>query len=79
MILPTKRLSPDRALLFIGGEIATLLDEPKTVSRVWEELRRKHAYLLKPVPYDWFILALDLLYALGAVELNRGKIRKARA
>lgn len=78
MILPTKRLNPDRALLGVGAEVLTFLDEPKTVSRLWEEIRqaraqRKHA----AVAYDWFVLALDLLYLLNAIDMERGKIRKA--
>ena len=30
MILPTKRLSQDRSLLYVGAEILRLADEPKT-------------------------------------------------
>lgn len=39
MILPTKRLSQDRSLLYVGGEILRLVNEPKTVSRLWQELQ----------------------------------------
>jgi hypothetical protein len=38
MILPTKRLGIERAMLTVGAEILELLTEPKTVSRLWEEL-----------------------------------------
>jgi hypothetical protein len=31
------------------------------------------------IPLDWFILALDLLYLPGAVELERGRIRRVAA
>lgn len=31
------------------------------------------------IPFDWFIFALDLLYLLGAVELERGRIRRVAA
>lgn len=49
-----------------------------TVSRLWDELRRRRANPLEraPVSYEWFVLALDLLYMVGAVELERGLIRK---
>lgn len=78
MILPTKSLSSDRALLKIGGDILRLLTMPKTVSRLWEELKREDSNAKKPnYPYDWFILALDLLYSLRAIELREGKIRRA--
>ncbi|HKI38442.1 MAG TPA: ABC-three component system middle component 6 [Gemmataceae bacterium] len=79
MILPTKRLGQDRALLAVGGEILGLLDEPKTVSRVWEELKRGRESCpdVAPITFDWFVLALDLLHAMRAVEWERGRLRKA--
>jgi hypothetical protein len=78
MILPTKRLGIDRALLAVGGEIIRLLDEPKTVSRIWEELKRSRKAQSKrhSLSYDWFILALDLLYVIGAVQLYGGRIER---
>lgn len=79
MILPTKRLNPDRALLYVGAEILELLDEAKTVSRLWEDLKRDRAAKAETatLTYDWFVLALDLLYALQAIEMDRGRIRKS--
>jgi hypothetical protein len=77
MILPTKHLSEDRALLAVGAEILRLLNEPKTVSRVWDELKRKGPpSATSSVTYDWFVLALDLLYAINAIDLERGRLRK---
>jgi hypothetical protein len=80
MILPTKRLSIDRALLNVGGEIVRLLDEPKTVSRTWEEFNRSRKAQGKrhSISYDWFVLALDLLYAIGAVKLEAGRLESLR-
>jgi len=78
MILPSKHLGEDRALLHVGAEILALLDEPKTVSRLWAELKgvRTGRSETSSLTYDWFVLALDLLYALEAVELNQGRIEK---
>ena len=72
MILPTKRLSEDRALLTIGADILRILEEPKTVSRTWTELNRVRAKRVNstPVTFDWFILALDLLYTLNAISFD---------
>ena len=39
MILPTKRITAERALLGIGAEVLRLLEEPKTVSRLWNEYK----------------------------------------
>lgn len=78
MILPTKHIRPDRALLTVGGNLLGCLREPMTVSRLWDETRSRRGKRAEsaPINYDWFILALDLLYMIGAVEFERGLIRK---
>ncbi len=77
MILPTKGVDADRALLTIGRDVLVSLDRPKTVSRLWSELRGRRGAL---VTFDWFVLALDLLYALGLIDTADGLIsRSARA
>jgi len=78
MILPTKHLRPDRALLAVGGDLLVSLREPMTVSRLWDDVRFKRGDPGEPAPinYDWFILALDLLFMLGAVELDHGLLRR---
>jgi hypothetical protein len=77
MILPTKHLSENRALLSLGGEVLRILDEPKTVSRVWDEFRkRSRHHETSLVTYDWFVLALDLLYTLNAIDLEKGRLKK---
>ncbi|MCQ3814878.1 MAG: hypothetical protein KTU85_10760 [Acidimicrobiia bacterium] len=71
MIMPTKGVPPQRALLTVGGEIVEILDENKTVSGAWAELRRRReARADAEIAFDWFVLALDLVFALGAVELG---------
>jgi len=78
MILPTKRLTNERSLIGIGVEVLVLLDQPKTVSRLWDEFKSR--MLIKtsvsPVKYDWFVLALDVLYMLGAVRLEKGVLQR---
>ncbi|MEP6987776.1 MAG: ABC-three component system middle component 6, partial [Chloroflexota bacterium] len=78
MILPNKHLSGEQTLIWISGEILSLLKEPKTVSRLWEELRqlRYAKFGTHSITYNWFVLALDLLFLLGAIKLFRGRIRK---
>lgn len=80
MILPTKHLSQDRALLGVGAEILQILTEPKTVSRLWDELKRNRgAFDSCSLTYDWFVLALDFLFLLNAIELEKGIIRKGQS
>jgi hypothetical protein len=78
MILPSKHLRSDRTLLTVGGELLSCLREPVTVSRLWDELRSRWGGEAEsaPINYDWFVLALDLLFVVGAVEFERGLIRK---
>jgi len=78
MILPTKHLSERRSLLWLGGRVLGVVDEPKTVSRIWDELRSAdETEARRDAPtFDWFVLALDLLFALGAIGLTDGRIWK---
>lgn len=78
MILPTKHIRPERALLTIGAEVLGCLHEPMTVSRIWDELRKRRGETSEPsaITYDWFILALDLLFIVKAVDFDSGVLRK---
>lgn len=78
MILPTKYLPHDRALLSVGAEILAQLSEPRSVSELWECVRedRLKSTVGSPLSYDWFLLALNLLYAICAIELCDGVIRR---
>jgi len=81
MILPSKHLSQNRALLTVGARILQYLHQPKTVSALWEELPHRgkgKPYSTPVLSYDGFILALDLLYLIGAIEMEEGLVaRKA--
>jgi hypothetical protein len=75
MILPTKGIAPDRALITLGAQVLQTLPEPKTVSRVWDELRNINETRVQ-VTFDWFVLALDFLFLIGAVSLTRGRLER---
>lgn len=75
MILPTKHMPLDRALLTVGSQILKQLDRQKTVSALWEKTILEYSDEQKGnlgISYDWFILALDLLYAIEAIEIKDG-------
>lgn len=78
MILPTKGVSPSRALISLGADILRILTESKTVSRLWQDFRKESSANID-VSFDWFVLSLDLLYLLGVVEFDRGRVRRAPA
>ena len=73
MITPTKGIAPDRCLLAVGAQVLLQLDEPRTVSQAWARLKswRADQAHTSPVSFEWFVLALDILYSLGAVELDQ--------
>ena len=79
MILPTKHVRAERALIGVGAELLNLLREPMTVSRLWNEIRDRRSVTSPdaPIDYNWFILALDLLYMMGAVQPKHGTVMKA--
>ncbi|NOU33302.1 MAG: hypothetical protein HOO96_35850 [Polyangiaceae bacterium] len=75
MILPTKGVQPRHALLTVGADVLRLLTQAKTVSRIWDELRTARTGA-DAITFDWFVLSLDLLFVVGAVELDRGRVRR---
>ena len=79
MILPTKHLPQERSLIGIGGEVLGLLDEKKTVSALWNEFKRPCLDRGATITFDWFVLALDLLYIMDAISLERGLVRRVSA
>jgi hypothetical protein len=64
-------MSQEKALLTVGAELLKHLDHPKTVSSVWQDMRYAGS-----VSYDWFILAIDLLYAIDAIEILDGLLMR---
>lgn len=71
MLLPTKGLSPERALITIGAQILEDLDEPMSISSLWQRCRAKYAQdtSSQRVTFDWFTMALSTLFTLNLVAL----------
>ncbi len=75
MILPTKNISSDRALLTLAGKVFEGLGSPRTVSGLWDEFRMQQE--TRPVSYPFFILAIDLLFLMKLVSFSEdGLIRR---
>lgn len=62
-----------------GADILAGLAKPMTVSGLWDylRLRRTASNANAVLDYRWFVLALDLLHMIGAIDFERGMIRKA--
>ena len=75
LILPDRESPREAALLVVGARILETLRQPMTVSVLWDRLReRGRAGPGTPVGYATFVLGLDLLYILGAVDLRGGAL-----
>ena len=77
MLMPTKHIKTENALIGVGGEILALLNVDKTVSRLFFDLQeRRRTNELSTIHFDWFLLAVDLLYSVGAVRFDEGVLKK---
>lgn len=75
MILPSKHISPERALFTTSTFLFGLLTEAMTVSQLWQfaklEFKRPHSLY-----YHEFVLGLDLLFMLGYIEFAGDKLQR---
>lgn len=74
MILPNKHVTIKHSLLGQAMLVLQQLGRPKTVSTLWSQVQ-KHGGVRS---YERFLLALDVLYVLGAVELQDNLLRKVK-
>lgn len=72
MILPNKIISLDKSLLGIGAQMLKILDNPLTISRLWELSKVR----IKLNSFQYFTLTLDFLYSIGAIEFKNNRIYK---
>jgi hypothetical protein len=73
LILPTKHLSPGQSLIGAAAQLLGHLVSPRTVNQLWEAVRSDESV----GTFDRFVLALDLLFLMGAVEFAAGRLRIA--
>ncbi len=79
MLLPTKGISSDRALITIGAEILDELHDPSSVSTLWERfsMRERSTSRERRITFDWFALALSALYTMNLIDTSSdGFIRR---
>jgi hypothetical protein len=72
MILPTKHTPPWKSLLGVSAYLLTeIRGSALTVNRLWEQMRSD----ARVGTFERFVLALDLLYIMGAIESAGGRMR----
>lgn len=72
MILPSKYINLEGSLLGLGAVILAFLTYPRTITALWEEVRKTP----EPMSFNYFVLALDLLFILGTIDLNEGLVTR---
>lgn len=72
MILPTKHLSVDESILGAGAAILKELSSPKSVSRLWDQVRSDP----RIGNFKRFTLILTFLFAIDAIAYKEHLISK---
>lgn len=75
MILPTKYLREDEALIGVSAILLPLVEKASNLTELWESAKKVSTI----GNYERFILALDLLYLLGLVDLHNNEILRVQA
>lgn len=70
MILPTKHVSVRNSLIGAGATILHTLNSPQTVTGLWNNVRTNPEVGV----YQRFVLILDFLFVIDAIELIDGLI-----
>lgn len=70
MLLPTRGVSAERALVTVGSDLLEDLQTPKSVSSLWEQYnhRARASESADRITFDWFSLALASLFAIGTIK-----------
>jgi hypothetical protein len=74
MILPTKHIATRSSLLGLGAEVLRTVQRPMSVTGLWERLTK----VPEVATFERFVLVLDLLYLVGAIEMRRGLIVRVK-
>lgn len=75
MLLPTKHLQLRESLLWIWAIIIPLLEEPKTLDKLWEEFTAINSQDNVSIDLDDLVLTLDYLYSVWILEASNNKIK----
>ena len=74
MILPSKHISQDQALIGVGAVLLKRIGKPQTVTSLGESVCEHRSI----GTFERFVLALDMLYVAGAITLESGLIARAQ-
>ena len=72
-LLPNKHVPTRRSLVGIGALLLTRLDHPINASHLWESVRDEQ----EVETFSNFMLSLDYLFAIGAIDYRNGMIERS--
>ena len=72
-LLPNKHVPTSRTLVGLGAMLLARLDTASTVSGLWEMVMDEPEI----GSFHNFVLTLDYLYAIGAIDYTQGLLKKA--
>ena len=72
MIMPSKYLREDEALVGVGGILLQRIEGRRNISFLWEDVKTNHAV----ATFERFILALDFLFLLGLIDIKDNEIMR---
>lgn len=75
MILPTKHIPQNEALIGVGATVLAHLSGPMTVSGLWDRLRSER----NVGTFERFVLATNLLFLIGVVDIRDGLITRCNS
>lgn len=74
MILPTKHITADEALIGAGALVLEKTYKPVALSRLWENVKTNSSIQT----YERFILTLYMLHIIGAIEMKDATIMRIK-
>ena len=74
MLLPNKHVPTSHSLVGIGALLLERLEAESTVSGLWELVKNDR----EVGSFHNFVLSLDYLYTIGAIDYEQGFLRRVR-
>lgn len=74
MILPTKYISQKQSLLGVGSVILARINNPISISTLWDMVKDDESI----GSFGKFILTVDMLFIIGALDFSGTKLRKVK-
>ena len=71
-LLPNKHIPTKHSLVGVGALVLRHLERPTNVSRLWEAINDDQ----EAPSFGNFVLSLDYLFAVGAIDYERGMLSR---